>query len=867
MPPYLSEVFYFVPVQLALLLQKSGQYVAALDWLHTVYAYNLPAQPKIYYGLELEQNVAPALSRPPHWLRQSLQPHALAAGRPNAYTRYTLLSLVRCFIEFADAEFARDTAQSVANARSLYLTARRLLASPDLEPPRSSGGAVLVNPIQGMLAVRVELQLAKLRQGRNIAGMKRQLEPLAPAAAPLPVGGNGGSVPRTPPADLRPTPYRYGTLIERSRQLVGLAQQMEAAYLAALEKRDAEHYTLQKAGYDLELARAGVTLQGLRLTEAQGAKTLADLQKERVVVQQTTYQGWIETGLNPWELTMIASYLAGGLARGVSAVFDALAQVAQASMSMASSSNPIGAIGSAAVMAPYIGAVSNRAAAQGFAILADTAAQVASVQASYERRKQEWELQKSLADKDFAIAGQQIQTALDHVAVVEQEQAVAGTQARHATAMADFLARKFTSAELYEWMSDVLSGVYGYFLQQATAIARLAEQQLAFERQAASPGFVQADYWEPPSETGGAGAAGAATPDRRGLTGSARLLQDIVQLDQYAFETSKRKLNLTQTFSLARLAPFEFQRFRETGVLPFATPMRLFDEAFPGHYLRLIRRVRTSVVALIPPTQGIRATLSTPGISRVVVEDQGTFREAVVRRDPEMVALTSPVNATGVFELDMQSEMLLPFESTGVDTTWDLSMPAAGNAFDYRTIADVLLTIDYTALPSLDYRQQVIKTLDQRVSGDRPYSFRDLFPDAWYDLHNSDQTARPMTVRFKTTREDFPPNVESLRIQHVLLYFARAAGGGFEVPVSGLSFTEQGKPGAVGGAATSIDAVISTRRGNAAAWTAMIGRTPVGEWELALPDTTEMKNRFAADDIQDIVFAITFSGRTPPWPA
>jgi hypothetical protein len=202
-----------------------------------------------------------------------------------------------------------------------------------------------------------------------------------------------------------------------------------------------------------------------------------------------------------------------------------------------------------------------------------------------------------------------------------------------------------------------------------------------------------------------------------------------------------------------------------------------------------------------------------------------------------------------------------------VDTTWDLSMPAAGNAFDYRTIADVLLTIDYTALPSLDYRQQVIKTLDQRVSGDRPYSFRDLFPDAWYDLHNSDQTARPMTVRFKTTREDFPPNVESLRIQHVLLYFARAAGGGFEVPVSGLSFTEQGKPGAVGGAATSIDAVISTRRGNAAAWTAMIGRTPVGEWELALPDTTEMKNRFAADDIQDIVFAITFSGRTPPWPA
>ena len=194
-------------------------------------------------------------------------------------------------------------------------------------------------------------------------------------------------------------------------------------------------------------------------------------------------------------------------------------------------------------------------------------------------------------------------------------------------------------------------------------------------------------------------------------------------------------------------------------------------------------------------------------------------------------------------------------------------MPLAANPFDYRTIADVLFTIDYTALHSLDYRQQVIKTLDQRVSGDRPYSFRDLFQDPWYDLHNPDQTATPMIVRFRATREDFPPNVASLKIQHVLLYFARAAGRAFEVPVARLSFTEQGKSGSIGGAATSIDGVISTRRGNAAGWTAMIGKTPMGEWELALPDTPELRNRFASDEIEDIVFAITFSGRTPEWPA
>jgi hypothetical protein len=46
-------------------------------------------------------------------------------------------------------------------------------------------------------------------------------------------------------------------------------------------------------------------------------------------------------------------------------------------------------------------------------------------------------------------------------------------------------------------MIGVLAGVYGYFLQQATAVARLAQNQLAFERQEAPPSFIQADYWQP----------------------------------------------------------------------------------------------------------------------------------------------------------------------------------------------------------------------------------------------------------------------------------------------------------------------------------------------------------------------------------
>jgi hypothetical protein len=82
-------------------------------------------------------------------------------------------------------------------------------------------------------------------------------------------------------------------------------------------------------------------------------------------------------------------------------------------------------------------------------------------------------------------------------------------------------------------------------------------------------------------------------------------------------------------------------------------------------------------------------------------------------------------------------------------------MPKAANQFDYSTIADVLVTIEYTALHSFDYRQQVIQTLNPNLSADRPFSFRNQFADQWYDLHNPEQTKTPMTVRFQTVREDF----------------------------------------------------------------------------------------------------------------
>jgi hypothetical protein len=165
----------------------------------------------------------------------------------------------------------------------------------------------------------------------------------------------------------------------------------------------------------------------------------------------------------------------------------------------------------------------------------------------------------------------------------------------------------------------------------------------------------------------------------------------------------------------------------------------------------------------------------------------------------------------------------------------------------------------------------VVQRLDPRVRGDRLYSFRDHFPDVWYELNNPQQSATPMTVKFDTRRADFPPNVDegSLRIDQLLLYVKQATGKAVPVlvdrctlqPARGASVLPSGSS-----TARSTDTgLISTRTGN---WNWLSGASapvPVaGTWTLTF--AAETAQRFTDGEIEDILFAITYSGRAPAWP-
>ena len=96
------------------------------------------------------------------------------------------------------------------------------------------------NPTIGVLRSHAELSLRKLRSGRNIAGIRREVSSYAAptdTVTGMPVAVNGQvSIPGA--RTMRPTVYRYAVLIARAKELAQQATQFEALFLGTMEKRD-----------------------------------------------------------------------------------------------------------------------------------------------------------------------------------------------------------------------------------------------------------------------------------------------------------------------------------------------------------------------------------------------------------------------------------------------------------------------------------------------------------------------------------------------------------------------------------------------------------------------------------------------------
>jgi hypothetical protein len=102
----------------------------------------------------------------------------------------------------------------------------------------------------------------------------------------------------------------------------------------------------------------------------------------------------------------------------------------------------------------------------------------------------------------------------------------------------------------------------------------------------------------------------------------------------------------------------------------------------------------------------------------------------VIATAPESPSIAAHIAQLGTNELlPEQAGMSLPFEGMGVAGSWIFSMPKAGNAFDYSTIADVEFAIDYSTMYSDECYRQVSQRMNasRRFEGECAFSVRHHF--------------------------------------------------------------------------------------------------------------------------------------------
>ena len=589
-------------------------------------------------------------------------------------------------------------------------------------PSPYTAQCLLGNPQVEELEHTIESNLAKIRAGQNYVGMERRLplrvDNIDPGSLLLQQAQNGevdfGSLTLSGP----PPRFRYQFLWDRAKYLADQAQQLQHSLLSTLEKKDAARYSLFRARQDLRVEVAQLSTQGLRVQEGRTGVEMAGAQVSRAGFQQRHFQQLINQGKNRYEKRLL------GLQIGAAGLLGAEA-------GRAAIINGFGGVGKAFNNAPVLGGIFGGSTSSNFVSTANLLQSIATIQqtkANFKRQKQDWKFNRDLAAKDQQIAKIGVESAWNQLAILQQEYENSALRVRLAQDTVEFLGNQFTGVPLYEWMEGKLRELYREQLHMAIATARTAQHSLAFELQLPL-NQIAVNYWD---------------DERQQLIGADRLRQDLDKLNKIRVENLIRKKELEKTISLASLAPLAFEEFKQTGVLNFTTPLRLFQQDFPSHYFRMIRDVDVSVLALIPPNQGIHATLSNSGISRILKE--APLKDpTIIQRAPESIALSSFVNDNGLFELrPEQDPLLFPFQGGGVgDTQWELAMPTGANRFDYRTIADLFLTIRYTALEDRSLGQEVLReTFEQGPDGRvkteqlRFISLRQEFPDMWYALNN-----------------------------------------------------------------------------------------------------------------------------------
>ncbi|MEP6903827.1 MAG: hypothetical protein ABJA66_19045, partial [Actinomycetota bacterium] len=220
---------------------------------------------------------------------------------------------------------------------------------------------------------------------------------------------------------------------------------------------------------------------------------------------------------------------------------------------------------------------------------------LASTIGTYQRRKDEWDFQSSLASIEKDQIQFQINAAMIRQAIAEKELDNQELQIENSKTVDDYMRNKYTNRQLYSWMITQISSVYFQAYQLAFEMAKKAEKCFQYELGLTESNYVQFGYWD---------------SLKKGLLAGDKLVVDLRRLESAYLDQNKREFEITKHVSLAQMFPMSLITLKEAGTCTVSLPEWIFDMDYPGHYMRRIKNVSVSIPSIVGPYTSVNCTLS-----------------------------------------------------------------------------------------------------------------------------------------------------------------------------------------------------------------------------------------------------------------
>ena len=717
-------------------------------------------------------------------------------------------------------------------------------------------------------------RLFKIRHCMNIEGVVRQLPLFQPPIDP-------GALVKAAAAGVdlssalnnlnAPMPhYRFQVLQQKAAALLTEVKGLGAALLSALEKRDAETLSLLHANHEIRVQKSVRHIKEKSVEETKA--NLEALRKTRALTE-TRFQHYaklIENGLIKKEQKHLEKLEAAFATQTASQVVELLAGVL--GLIPQFDAGVSGAFGTPVVKVEFGGAnlsTATQVASRALQLASSVQsyqANKASIEASHDRRNQDWAFQQLLAEKELEQINSQIEAAGLRIAMAEKDLASHDVQTENANEVEAYLKDKFTNPELYSWMLAQVSGIYFQSYQLAYDLAKQAEMAFRYELGIEQSDFIQFGYWD---------------NLKKGLLAGERLQADLHRLEAAYLEENRREFELHKHVSLAAVNPLALLQLKATGRCEVEIPETLFDLDYPGHYFRRIKSVSLTIPAVTGPYTTLSCTLR---LLRSSLRRQSTLLNDAYARDQEnddprfsdrfgaiqSIATSSGQGDSGLFQLSFYDERYLPFEGAGAISRWQLEMPNQLRQFDYDSISDVILHVHYTAreggnLLRSAAETHLIEAANALVTGDhapgllQSFSARHAFPTAFHRFMHPVADADPQVLNLDLTPNHFPHmfRERTLLVDQVFV-FIQLADDFVGADATATTFTLNHP-----GGEEVLDLATATASGNLRHLSIDGLNSAPGPWTLSVTgvsnDLATEQNQLNALAVEDIVIVLHYT--------